>query len=463
MDKVKKVLFAPKRFYQNALTIAVPIMVQNAMTNLVSMLDNIMVGRIGTDAMSGVSIINQLFFVYNLCVFGGLSGIGIFTAQFWGKKDMKGMRYTMRAKLLLTALLTVLCGAVLILFQNNLIGMFLHEGGSAGSLTETLAQARLYLKVICFSLPALALSNVYASTLRETGTTRVPMQSSLAAVVVNLTGNYFLIGGHFGFPALGVAGAALATVLSRYVEMVMNIMWLHSHVQDHPYIIHLVSGGIPSYLMVQFVQKGTPLLINETLWSMGQTMLAQSYSVRGLDAVAAMNICGTLSNVFNIVFLSMGSATAIILGQKLGRGELDDVKLEAYRLTVLSLLLSLMSGALLFVCAPVFPKLYNTTNDVRTIATGLLCVYAVCMPAFSFSNSNYFTIRAGGKTVITFVFDSLFVWMFYVPLAFVLSRYTNMPVVKMYFCVQALEIIKGLCSFVIVRKGSWIHDLTQYG
>lgn len=456
-------LIAPRSFYAHVLAVAVPIMIQNGITNLVGMFDNLMVGQLCTEAMSGVSIVNQLLFVFYLCIFGGLAGIGIFSAQFWGKKDYKGMQYTIRAKMVLAFLITIIGVFVLYAFRFFLIGMFLHEGGDTGNLEQTMHYAISYLLVMYVGLLPMAITNVYASTLRETGQTVVPMVAGIIAVFVNLTGNYILIYGKFGAPTLGVTGAALATVISRFVELMIVVTWTHSNPQQNPYIKGCFgSMYIPKDLIIKFILKGAPLLANEALWSIGTTMLVQCYSVRGLESVAALNISNNLANVFNIVFIAMGSATSILLGQELGAGRLSGAKLYALRLTFFSVILSSISGLMLFLIAPLFPDLYNTTDQIKHLALGLLRVSAVCMPLYAFTNSAYFTIRSGGKTFITFLFDSCFCWVVSFPVAFILSRYTNMPLVWMYFCVQSLDLLKSIIGFIIVMRGNWIHDLTSY-
>ena len=457
------VLFPPKSFYPYVLKIAVPIMIQNGITNFVGMLDNIMIGRIGTDAMSGVSIVNQLLFVYYLCIFGGLSGIGIFTAQFWGKRDMDGMRYSLRAKMLLGVGLTVIGVAVFYFGGDFLIGAFLHEGGQTGDIALTLENAKRYLNIMYLGLLPMALANVYSSTLRETGQTILPMAAGITAVFVNLAGNYVLIYGKFGLPEMGVRGAAIATVSSRFIELFITAAGAHLGRENKAYMKGCFrSLLIPRSLLKSFAAKGAPLLINEALWSAGTTFIIQCYSVRGLTAVAALNIAGTLNNVFNIIFLTMGSATAIILGQRLGAGKRDDARLWAFRLAIFSVELSVISGLLLFAAAPFFPKVYNTSQEVQELASQLLMVYAAIMPAYAFSNNAYFTLRSGGKTVITFLFDSVFVWAVSVPAALILSRFTEMAVLPMFAAVQSLELIKDVSGFFMIRGGGWINDLTNY-
>ena len=208
-----------RAFYRRLTRIAVPIMIQNGITNFVNLLDNIMVGQIGTDQMSGVAIVNQLTLIFNLVVFGGLAGIGIFTAQYFGKGDEEGVRYTFRAKILMALIITAAAFLILGAGSTQFIQLYLHEDGSGGSTVLTMQYAKQYLQVMYASFLPFAFAAVYSDTLRETGETIVPMQAGLLAVTVNLAGNYVLIFGHFGAPALGVAGAAAATALSRFVEL----------------------------------------------------------------------------------------------------------------------------------------------------------------------------------------------------------------------------------------------------
>ncbi|MCQ2516479.1 MAG: MATE family efflux transporter [Saccharofermentans sp.] len=460
---IKNILVAPKSFYTRVLAIAVPIMIQNGITNIVGMLDNVMVGRLGTDAMSGVSIVNQLMFVFYLCIFGGLSGIGIFSAQFWGKQDHKGMQYTMRAKMIGAIVTTIVASLIFWYGREQLISLFLHEGGESGNMEVTMSEGLRYLRVMMIGMLPLAITNVYSSTLRETGDTMVPMKAGIIAVFVNLIGNYVFIYGKLGFPAMGVVGAAVATNISRFIEVAIVVIWAHTHSNKHKYIKgYLSSLQIPDKLLKDFAIKGFPLLLNEALWSMGVTALVQCYSVRGLAAMGAVSINTTLSNVFNIAFVAMGNAIAILIGQELGKGSVSDIKLYAYRLAAFSVEISILSAVLMAVTAIVFPSVYNTTDEVKMLAQYLIWAYAFFMPSMAYTNAVYFIIRSGGKTFVTFLFDSCYSWGVEVPIAFLLSRYTAMPLIWLYVCVQIIEFFKGVIGFFLVKRGKWINDLTVY-
>ena len=306
-----------RAFYRRVLRVAVPIIIQTGITNFVNLLDNIMVGQVGTIPMSGVSIVNGLIFVFNLCVFGASSGAGIFTAQFHGSRDNEGIRHTFRFKVMVLSSIGILGSALFLLCGTGLIGLYLTGDGDAATAAGVLEQGLKYLKVMIWGFLPFALTNAYSSTLRETGETTVPMAAGIIAVFVNLIGNYILIFGHFGAPAMGVVGAALATVLSRYVELALVAAWVHTHRQKNPYIVGAyASPYIPGKLLKAIVIKGMPLLVNEFLWASGMAILNQCYSTCGLDVVPAVNISSTLYNLGSVVFLSMGNSVGIIMGHQ---------------------------------------------------------------------------------------------------------------------------------------------------
>ena len=442
------------------LLVAVPIMIQNGITNFVSLLDNIMVGQIGTEQMSGVAIVNQLLFVYNLCIFGGLSGAGIFTAQYFGSKDDEGVRHTFRFKIWMAVILTILTILLFLAGGDQQIRMYLKGNGDGSDLQAALRYGKEYLWIMLAGLPAFMTVQIYASTLRECGETVVPMKAGVAAVVVNLIFNYILIYGKFGFPALGVAGAAIATVISRYVEVTIVVIWTHKHKEINTYIVGLYRTlKVPGYLVKRFIIKGSPLLFNETLWAAGMAMLLQCYSVRGLSVVAGLNIANTISNLFNVVFIALGDSVAIVVGQLLGAGKMEEARDTDTKMIAFSVACCTMVAIVMLVIAPLFPQLYNTTTQSRELAKYFIMATAVFMPQNAFLHATYFTLRSGGKTIVTFLFDSVFVWCVGVPVAYVLSRFTGLHVVLIYCLVQMADWIKCVIGFVLVKKGVWLQNI----
>ncbi len=449
-----------RAFYRRLFTVMTPILIQNVITNFVSLLDNIMVGQVGTEPMSGVAIVNQLIFVFNLCIFGGLSGAGIFTAQFYGKKDQEGLRDTFRVKLYISAFSIAVFGALFLIKGEGLISLFLHEGQERLDLKATLNYGMSYLHVMLIQTIPFALSQVYSSTLRETGETMLPMKAGIAAVFVNLLFNYLLIFGKFGFPAMGVTGAAIATVIARFAECIIVICWTHIHRARNPFVTEIYrSPRVPLQLVKQVIITGTPLLANEVLWAAGTTTLNQCYSVRGLEVVSAINISSTVSNLFFCAFFAMGTTVSIMIGQLLGAGKLEQAVDENTKLIAFSVALSAVVGAVMAALAPLIPQIYNTTDTVKHLAVNLLIVSAVMMPLNAFINASYFTLRSGGKTQITFLFDCGMLWAINIPLAFLLSRFTSLPVVEMFILVEGVNLIKSVIGFRLLKSRKWVNNL----
>lgn len=453
-------LIGTKAFYRMVLVIVLPIVVQNAISNFVSLLDNLMVGRVGTEQMSGVAITNQLMFVFNLAIFGAVSGAGIFSAQYHGAGDVDGVRHAFRYKLYIVLGLCAVGIALFLCAGSKLISLYLSDTSDPIRTQATLQYALEYLHIMLFGLIPFALSQCYSGTLRETGETFVPMISGVIAVLVNLTFNYLLIYGHFGFPELGIRGAAYATVLSRYVELAVIVIYTHTHSKKHPFGRGLYrSLRIPRKVVFDITLKGAPLLVNELMWSMGMAMLTQIYSVRGLDVVAATNISSTVYNLFSVALISMGSATAIIVGQVLGRNDAETAKDYAWKLMSFSAAICAVIALVLTAVSPVIPMLYNTTDVVRHMATSLIICIAAMMPFHAYTNCAYFVLRSGGKTIITFLFDSGFVWLLCVPVAYALVHFTALDIVKVYLIVQLLDIVKSIFGHILVRMGKWVQNI----
>ena len=459
MNRMKK-YFGDKAFYKMTLAVVLPIMLQNGITNFVSLLDNIMVGRVGLEQMTGVSIANQLQFVYNLAIFGIVSGAGIFCAQYYGCKDMKGIRNAFRIKLMFCAVICVISVLLFAFFGEELMGLYLKGSSDDVDPVLTLQSGRAYLNVMMIGMVPFAIVQAYSGTLRETGETVLPMKAGVAAVAVNLALNSLLIYGLLGFPKLGVVGAAIATTISRFVELAIVLIYAHKNTEKHPYMEGLYkSFKVPGTLLWNVFIKGAPLMLNEFLWSLGMTTLLQCYSIRGLSVVSAMNISSTLSNVFNVVYIAMGMAISIIVGQLLGAGKIQEAKDTDRKLIVFALLSCLGVGVLLGLVAPLFPQIYEATDEVRSMATKFILIVACCMPIQGFLNACYFTIRSGGKTLITFLFDSFYVWVFSIPLAYVLGHYTGIPIATLFLICQLSDLVKCLIGYILVKKGNWARNM----
>ena len=451
-----------RAFYRRCLRVAVPIVIQNGITNFVSLLDNIMVGQVGTIPMSGVSIVNGLLFVFNLCIFGASAGAGIFTAQFHGSLDHENIRYTFRFKVLICSCLCLLSIGIFLSCGSTLIGLYLTGEGDAAMAEGAMTYGLKYLHILLWGLLPFSLTNAYSSTLRETGETFVPMVAGICAVLVNLVLNYVLIFGHLGAPAMGVEGAALATVISRYTELGIVAFWTHTHGEKKPFIRGAYrSLYIPGTLLKRITIKGMPLLVNEFLWASGMAIMNQCYSTCGLDVVPAMNISSTLFNLAGVAFVAMGNSVGIIMGQMLGAGcPEEEIWDNNRKLIALSIACGLVFGSMMALASGLFPRIYKTTGAVQQLATWLICINACMMPFNSFTNACYYTLRSGGQTMVTFLFDSCFVCIFCVPLAYCLSRFTALPIIPLFAICQGADIVKSTIGAYMIKQGKWIQNLT---
>ena len=450
-----------KELYRSLLKIAVPMMVQNGISQIVNLLDNFMIGQVSTNALSGVGIANQMMFVFYLMTFGATAGSGIFTAQYYGNNDWEGVRITFRFKLVTNLILSVLASAIFFFGASFLVSRFLQGEGNPADAEETLKIGVQYLQVMVIALIPIGICQSYAGTLRDIGQTKVPLVASACAIAVNFVGNLILIYGLLGFPALGALGAAIATVISRFVELGVLVIYVATHKKLCPFIVGAYSHfKIPAKMAKEFIIKSTPLLLNETLWSFGMTMLNQSYSYRTLDAMAAIQIETSIYNVMMVAFVAMGEAVGILTGQILGSGRVEEAKKNAFKTIWFTVAFGTIFGIVMIFVSPFFPLIFDATTEIRNLATWLIVINGMLMPFYSFTHASYFIIRSGGKTFITMVFDSGFVWLLSVPFAFILSRFTSLPLVWMVMAVQALELIKCITGGLFVRSNVWAKNIT---
>ncbi|MBR2615815.1 MAG: MATE family efflux transporter [Clostridia bacterium] len=453
-----------RAFYQKVFAVALPIIIQNAITNFVAMVDNIMVGQLETSKISGVTIVNNnLMFIFQLCMLAAAAGAGIFTTQFRGSGDNQGIRYTLRFKVILCGILTLLAGFAFYVWSSPLIGLYLTGEGDPRLAADTLAAGREYMNIMLWGMLPFAITTAYAGTLRECGTPTPSMVASIIATFSNITLNYILIFGHLGAPALGVQGAALATVISRYIEMAVVMIWTHIHPKEYPYAKKLYhSVHIPAKLLVSIARKGVPLLINELLWTVGLALVNQFYSTCALDVVPAMSISSTLYNLASVVFRSLGITVGIFMGQMLGaRRPAEELMDTNRKLTALATASGAFFGFMILCVSGVFPMIYNTTEAVRHLATQTIAVSALLMPIQAYGFPVYFTLRAGGKMALTTLFDCGSIWFFHIPISFLLSRFTSLPFLVIYALCNGTDLIKGIVGTKFIRGGSWIQTLVE--
>lgn len=449
-----------KELFKRVLALAVPMMIQNGITNAVGLVDNIMVGSQGTEAFTAVSIVGQLIFVFNLAIFGGLSGPGIYGAQYYGQKNEEGFRNTVRIKHLISIAILAVGFCIFIFGGEFLIRMYLRGESQDIDPEKTMEIAKGYLNIMLWGLLPFAATQIYASSLRETGAAIKPMVAGIASVCVDIIGNYLLIYGKMGLPKLGVNGAAIATVASRIIEALIIVIWAFADRKKHTFLVGLYKTMlIPRESALKIIKKTLPIFFNEFLWAGAQAALTQCYSMRGLDIVAGLNISNALCNMLNVVFIALGNAVGILIGQTLGASKYGQAKEESFKLMWFTGGVSVLLTVMLCSVSGVFPLCYNTTEVVRHNATIFVILTSVFFPLQGFLNALYFTLRSGGKTFITFLFDSVFSWVVSVTAAYLLCSFTAIPIYGIFAIVQAADFIKVIIGYVLVKKGVWISNI----
>lgn len=452
-----------KAFYLSVVALLVPMVVQQGITQFVSLLDNVMVGRLGTVPMSAVAIVNQVVFIFNLTVFGGMSGASIFGAQYYGKKDEEGLRDSVRFRVYFAMGVSALGILILLRFGEGFCRLFLNsEASDPVEIAETLRLAGDYLRIILWGLPPFALSACFSSALRNASETLIPMTASLISIFVNLALNWLLIFGALGFPKMGVAGAALATVIARYVELLYLVVQSMRHTKRFPFLKGLFrSARVPLPLVRRIAATGTPLMLNEALWSVSTSLVQVCYASRGLTAVAASNINGTVFNLFALLMMAMGEAVGIMAGQQLGANNMEGAKSTVRKLIIFGLGLNAAAGLALIGCAPFIPLIYNTEPVVRSLATQMLMISGAMLPISSVTNCAYFTIRSGGRTFITFLFDCVFNWAVCLPLAYLLCYHTQIGLAGAFFLVQCGDVVKCVIGVAMLKSGIWAKNVVN--
>lgn len=456
MKKLKR-LIGTKAFYAAVIAIVIPIMMQQGLTSFVGLLDNIMVGRLDADSIAGVAVSNQILFLFITVTIGGLAGPGIFVSQYFGAKDEEHLRQSFRFKIILSLAITAVAMIIFTIFGEQIIRLVFDNE----EVSEEIAVGHglEYLKIIVLSLPLFSISQIIATTLREIGKVKIPLYSGISAVLVNAVLNYILIFGKLGFPALGVKGAAYATLISRAVEM--SILLVIMFVKRYSFTKNLFSHfRIDKGLVRSITRKGTPLLLNELFWGLGSTLIMFSFALRGKAVVAALSISSAASNLLFVVFGALGMGIAIFVGKELGANRIEEAKDNANKLLAFAVFVAMILAGFYLLVSPYIPLLYNVDDHIRHLATSFIIVICCCMPIFTFNVGCFFILRSGGKTIYTMIFDSGFQILYSLPLAFILAKYFTLDIIVVYAIVQGSDFLKSFIGYAFVRSGKWATNLT---
>ena len=461
-ERAGLIMTALPGFYSTLFTIAIPIVLQNFLQTFVNMLDTVMVGRLGATEIAAVGLGNQIFFILNMMLFGISSGGAIFVAQYWGKKDIAGIRRTLGITLALSFVLSLAFTAAALFFPHELISLY-------SSDERVIALGGRYLRCIAPSYPMLALSFVFQLAFRATEHVRLPTVSTAVSFFVNAVFNYLLIFGAsvsvFGIaltvPAMGVQGAAIATVISRFVELAITVG--HSYRKKYEACGRFTElFSFDRDFLARFVKIALPVIINETLWGLGITTENSIFSHASTDALAAFNITGTISQLTWVFFIGVGNGAGIIIGKKIGASAEAEARRYANRFAWFMPAMAVLIGSLLFPLSLALPLLFNVgphiIRQARLMLRVLMCVYPV--NAFNM----FFIVgmcRSGGDTIYAAINDGVWMWFVAIPIAYIAAFVLHTEPYVIYACLQIEQIFKSGAGLLRVRNGKWLHNVTR--
>lgn len=440
-------------FIKRTLMIAVPLMLQQLIVSSVNLVDNLMVGQLGDLSLSAVSSANRFYFIAQTGINGLVAACTIFLAQYHGAENEEKMRESYRFSLVSSYLLCSVFFIAAILFPNEIIRFFIKN-------EEIVLIGTQYLRIACLSYLPMVLSLATSSAMRAMGNTKTPLFISMFSVFTNVVLDYVLIFGEFGFPALGVEGAAIATVMARVLEMTLYMLALKK--MDMPFKTRVTDLFHFTFdLAKNITKKAVPLCTNEILWSSGMATLMKLYSTRGVIANTAYSMTTTIADLFFVLFAGMATASTVMIGTSLGANRIDEARDNGYKLIVFSMLLSLVFAAVMFGSSFLVPSLYNVSKEASDLASNFLRVESCLFWLYMFNTQCYFTLRAGGDTKSTMFMDSGFMWTFNLPLVTLLAYATDISIILLFVAGQCTDFVKAIISYKLVKKEKWLTNLTQ--
>lgn len=439
-------------FLKKAVTIALPVAMQGMLNTIVNLVDTLMIGTLGETAVAAVGLANKVFFVFSLLVFGVVSGSGVLAAQYWGNKDLKNIRKVLGTALMLAGLGSLFFVVPSIL-RPGLVMRIFTTSQSAVALGAT------YLPIAAISYPFIAVTNVYVAMMRSVGRVKAPVVISCMAILINIVLNYILIFGKLGMPAMGVAGAAIATLAARVTESL--VMLLVVYVARTPLACRLREMfGFSRAFLRQFITTCTPVIANEFIWGLGTTIYSMAYGRMGDDAVAAITIATTIQDIVMVLFQGLSAATAVILGHEMGAGRLKQAEKYAREFFILSFLTTLAAMGICFCIRWHIIGLYRITPQVAQAVNLCLLVFILYMP---FKNFNFINIvgvlRSGGDTKVCLIIDASGVWAIGIPMAFLGGLILHQPIYIVYAMVLSEEFYKTIVGYLRYRQKKWLRNL----
>lgn len=444
--------FTIQSYFENIFKLMIPIALQNLLLNALNLIDTVMVGQLGDVAIAGVGIANQIYFLLNLFVFGVTSATAIFTSQYWGAKDIENIKKTTATAIKIVIIFVILFQIICFLFPSFLISLFTKD-------ERVIKVGASYLRIVSFSFLPMSISFVFSFILRTMHFVKLSLFASIIGIGSNTLLNYFLIFGIWVFPRLNVQGAAIATIIARFLELLFLVIFIY--IKNLPCTInfdHFKKNE--KRFLSKFVKISLPVIFNEMLWSLGVTIYTVIYARISTSAVAASNIALTIERFAFVIFIGLANASSVLIGNFIGKRQYKTAIDLAYKGLIFSFISGILIGALIYFLTPYILILFKVSLEVKEIVKGIILIYSfiVCLRAM-----NVLLIvgifRSGGDTTFSLIVDAGAVWFFGIPFGLLAAFVFKLSVPFVFLAISSEEIVKVIFSLIRFFNKKWIKNV----
>jgi len=441
-----------KFFYKALLAIAIPVILQNLVGSMLNMVDSVMVGGLGKEPLAAVGIANQIFFIFALVLFGINASLSVFIAQFWGRKSMLEIKQAIGIGLIFSFMFSIVFMTLACWIPQTFIGIFTND-------PVVIKLGADYLRIVAIGYPLTAISMVYSVGLRSIEKPVYPLISSVMSLLLNTILNYIFIYGKFGFPMLGVKGAAIATVIARILEVTLILTMVYRWNLAVSCKIKDVLR-IERQFIMSIVKVAIPIISNESLWVLGTSAFAVVYGRMGTDELASYNIVQTLDKIAFVAILGLGNACAVLVGKQIGEGRKDKAYVYAARANVLAPFIGIAIGCIILLVKNPILSLYDVPEVVKDYAGILIGLTALITVIRSMNFTNLMgVLRAGGDANFVLALEALPLWLISVPLTVFCGLYLHLPLPLVFLISQSEEVIKCVLGYIRFFSKKWIRDI----
>lgn len=444
-----------KKFYKTLITLCIPIIIQNLLSNLINMVDTIMVGGLGEISVASIGIANQYFFLYNMALSGIIGGASLFIAQFYGKNDKLNIR-KITGLSVISALMIGITFMIVALFSPKFIIYFFSKD------LDVIKVATNYFSIIGFCYPIIAISNVFSMGSRSIRNPKLGMICSTISLFINIILNYVFIFGKLGMPALGASGAAIATVIARIIELILLVSYIYFIKDDYELRftfkdIKLINKD----LLKAYMSKTTPTFLNDTLWAFGTVLYAVAYSKAGISAIAASQIASSTGNFFIVTAVCVAIGSSIMIGNELGADNIKKAIHYSKKFAILVTLVGAIFGLLLIISIPGLIKLFSVSDQLMPDIKKIFVIMGILMALKTFNTFIIIgVLRSGGDTKYALFLEMGCMWIVSLPLTF-FAAYKGLPIYILVGLTYTEEVVKFIFGVPRAISKKWAQNLVK--